>query len=160
MPDAGIEILKTNIGFNDCRRAVHGANAATHIAIANVGHDPRRHLAAFRPRNADARVTDVMHDVIFHHTRMPHLNTCCTGLADVLVFLVVALSGMMFLPFHLIVPAHPRDREAIQYRPFGHQHARAHAFPVIENRHLCTSQAQFTFGRIPGASNIDARFEP
>ena len=72
---------------------------------------------------------------------MPHLNTCCTGLADVLVFLVVALSGMMFLPFRLIVPAHPRDREAIQHSPFGHQHARTHAFWVIENRHLCTSQA-------------------
>ena len=157
--DAGIKILETKIPLNQRRRAPHRANTATHVSVAHVTRDARRHLPPLRPRDADARIADVMHDVVFHHTRVPHLNACRSGRADVLVFLIIALGRVMLFPKPLVIPPHARDRESIQHGAFGHQHARPLAFRVIQNCRLRPRQPKLAFRRVAYTAHDDARLE-
>ena len=113
VPDTGIKILETGVPLNQRRRPAHRTDTAAHVAIATISQDSRCDFSPFRSCDANAGVADVVHDVVRHHARVPHLNARRAGRANVFVRLVIALRGMMFLPKRLVITAYTGDRESI-----------------------------------------------
>ncbi len=163
VPDTGIEVLKADVLFDDCRRPAHRTDAAAHISIGHVTVDVRRDLLALRPGDPDACIADVMNDVIADRASCDALDgdPGCTRSTDQFLGLFFALRGVMFIPPFFVVLTDPSHAESVECRILDHRDARSgRTFHVpIDDCLFSPLQAEFAFRVVTDTLNCDARFQ-